>query len=487
MLAAALPLPRLALVLLTVLATSRADGDERDTADSAPLREADELYRSGRTDDALSAYDQIHTDSLAAGDARAAFTAGYRAATVEHQRNRFQQASQRFRNIALEMPKHEKAAGAHLLAIFDLAQLAREQRKTPSNEYLELLNEHLQHWPDSSTAAQARLWLGALQESQDKWREAVASYQAAAREPTRAAEAVAALVRAYGRWIASQKRGPQREQTVTDAIEWLEQFIVQGGGQAKAWTPAMYEAALAAARLWLTEMPYGYMQAHDVVTKANEKAAGATPAWRSSMAVVEVAALARQGQVEQATKSLDNVTAGSSEELQILLNQLSQALPNATPDRRQQLARLQLRTVNMLRTHGEQSAALRMQLGLTRAHAHLELSQQAEANRVYDEMLTAFPNSAEVREEFAQLLTVSQAAPDRQKALGLWQELARRTKPGTERWFRATYGTARTQLLLGNALAAHQIVMRTQAAYPELGGSQMKAKFLALLKPAAKR
>ena len=471
------------LVCVTVFSNHVGAQPAASSRGSSPLRDADELYRTGQSDEALAAYDRAQEDALAAHDNETAFSAGYRAATVEHQRKRYQAAAERFRKLAIDLPKHNKAAGAHLLAIYDTAQLAREQPKRDSAGYLELLKEHLTHWPSGATAVQARLWLGSLYESRRQWRDAMSCYQDVALQPSKAVEAVAGVVRSCAQWLATMPAGEARQQAADEAIQWFEQYIVNARGEEiKPWPPASREAALAAARLWLAEVPHGFMQAHEVAAAALEKSPDAPAEWKNSIGIIKVAALARQGRVSEAAAALDKITAGLPRELQLLMDQLSQAAAPATVDRRQEIARLQLRVGEMLRGHHGLDGPARIHMEITCARALVELRQSDKAVAALERLVTEFPTSAEVREELASVLTASGAPGDLQKALASWQELARKTKPGSERWFRANYGLAEVQLLTGKPSQARRTIKATQASHPNLGGAEMKGNFLMLLK-----
>jgi hypothetical protein len=66
-------------------------------------------------------------------------------------------------------------------------------------------------------------------------------------------------------------------------------------------------------------------------------------------------------------------------------------------------------------------------------------------------------------------------------ALAKWSRVEQASKPGTARWFRATYGLAKTELSLGQKSRARARIKLTQASHPDLGGAEQKAEFLELL------
>ena len=69
-----------------------------------------------------------------------------------------------------------------------------------------------------------------------------------------------------------------------------------------------------------------------------------------------------------------------------------------------------------------------------------------------------------------------------QSALQQWREVERRSKPGSERWFKAKYYLAALYHQSGNDARAIQIIDVTRELHSELGGPEMAARFNALRK-----
>jgi anti-sigma factor RsiW len=90
------------------------------------------------------------------------------------------------------------------------------------------------------------------------------------------------------------------------------------------------------------------------------------------------------------------------------------------------------------------------------------------------------PDDGALQEALAELLT-SGAPEQRKLALRKWREVQQKSRPGTPRWFRASFGLAQTQYLLGNKVAAAAAVRLVARTYPELGGAALKTKYEQLL------
>lgn len=125
------------------------------------------LYAAAKYDQAVAAYDRIATLHQTSGDRDEQFSALSTAAAIVREQQQTNTARKRFRQLALEHPTHEQAADRHLVAI---GLAAKELRQAPVADraevfdlYRELINEHLQQWPDNSTAIQVTEWQQRMQ------------------------------------------------------------------------------------------------------------------------------------------------------------------------------------------------------------------------------------------------------------------------------------------------------------------------------------
>ena len=145
------------------------------------VRAAESSYRSGRMDDALAAYDRAAAMAQDQGNQDRAFALGSAAAAIEHQRDRHAQARDRYRRLALSMTQQPKAPDAHLLAIHHAGQIALEAgagTDAALDQYMSLLEEHLQTWPDGPTADETRWGLGSARQYQGDREGAISVYRA---------------------------------------------------------------------------------------------------------------------------------------------------------------------------------------------------------------------------------------------------------------------------------------------------------------------
>src|SRR6185369_10900673 len=123
-------------------------------------------------DQAVAAYDKATDLARTSGNGAGAFELAYKAALVQQQRERHADAARRFRALAVALPAHKEAAAAHLRGAWNAA---KEAASDPEAEqaYVAILAEQIATWPESDSAAQARLWLGKWHTGKKEWAPAI--------------------------------------------------------------------------------------------------------------------------------------------------------------------------------------------------------------------------------------------------------------------------------------------------------------------------
>jgi hypothetical protein len=101
-----------------------------------------------------------------------------------------------------------------------------------------------------------------------------------------------------------------------------------------------------------------------------------------------------------------------------------------------------------------------------------------------EQLAREFPRDGQTYEDLATLLAEGSQA-DQQAAIATWSDVARKSRPGTARWFRAHAGLAAVQLKLGKRADARATIEHVRAKFPSLDG-EFKARFDALAAEAAR-
>ena len=447
-------------------------------------RTADNFYLKGQFDEAVAAYDKAA--SLAEGDNPGLrFELAYKAALVLQQRRQFADAGRRLRVLSLAAKSHAKASDAHLLAAWNLAQAARDELQLLS-QYGELLVEHVTTWPRAATANQARVWLGAFQESQQAWRRAIDAYQGTEFSSPHFDAAVKSLGPCWLRHLAEIKSsGQPHERDAELAARWFEKVCPAPDASPRpTWTATQQAAALSAARIRLQFTSDGGVAAERILRAALAGSADAAEAWIAAAQSLLVVALAGQAnRLDDAQQVLREIAGGSHERLLETLEGLTGLADAATPDVRGSLAKLQLATADMLGPQRDRlSPPERLRLEIIRAAALAAAGRCSEALSAYQKLAQANPNDARAQEAYAELLLTGDDNASWRQALDQWRKIASRSPPRSPRWWRAKYSVALAQFKLGEKQPAAQLIRYLQETPPGLDETELRPKFLELLK-----
>ena len=210
------------------------------------VRAAKSFYLSGRLDDALAGYDRAATMAAEQGSDARALELAYVAAMIQQKRGRHRDAMTRCRRAAMAMPRADKASETHLQAIRNAAEVAKSKAAGSLDRYAQMLEEHLQTWPGSTTANQARWWLGRLRQHRRDWPRAIEAYSRISADDANRPAAVAAVAQCYQAWIGARRASDQSTaELATQGAGWFESVIVAPeGGLPSRWSPLAREAAL---------------------------------------------------------------------------------------------------------------------------------------------------------------------------------------------------------------------------------------------------
>ncbi len=443
------------------------------------------FYRGGELDKAIAAFDRAAQQAGEEGLPEKAVEAAYSAATIEKERGNHAQALERYQKIARDSPTSPQAASAHLMAAFCAGQIAQSETPPRLEQYVRLLREHVQQWPAGETACQAYSWLGRLAEHDRKWSEAIELLLKVKPSDPQYGGAAEALGRCYEAWLAETRdRGGDPRQLAEEALAALERVASAAATRGAKPDAGTRAAAMSAARIWLLEMPGGALPAERLLRGMLGTDREAPAEWQAEARRWLAPALALQGKGGQADALVDEIL--ESREQLALLETIARVRRRQTDaDAVAKLTQIELDIeTRLLEQPGDlDSAALR---SVRRSYA-LTLAQTGRRQQgleALQQLAREFPRDGQTHEELAMLLDEGNQA-DREAALSIWTDVARKSRPGTARWFRAHAGLAGTQLKLGRRAEARTTIERVVAKYPSLDGD-LKARFDALAQEAAR-
>lgn len=449
------------------------------------VRAAESFYRSGEFDQSLAAYDRAARQARE-GSQPQSFDYAYTAAAIEQQRGHYTEAAKRFRAAALGNARNAKAPDAHLLAIYNTALAEKgDERTVTKQQYLDLLTDHLDHWPRSTTVNQVRLWLGGFYEREQRWSEAIEAYKAIATDDRQAAAGVEATARCYEKWLASLVVSSEPiGEIVSNAGDYFERLVTGGrGGLPEDWSTTQRIAATSAATLWLQYGDGEFARADRLLSAALDNASNAPDEWKSAAQSLRVFALAAQGRHDEAARLLDDLSGDAPRQMLVLVEGLQRSATKAAPRVKRELAELQLVAARRVQTRvADLPAEQQREFQLAYVQALDAAGKHSEALAAAKQLAEASPRDGELQEQYARLLVDSDDREPLKSATVKWREISQKTRQGSDRWLRAMYYQALAQQRLGHQDQTVRIVKYTEALMPDLGGAEMKANFQALLK-----
>ena len=178
-------------------------------------REAQDFSAQGNWRSAITAYDQAVADAAKTGLSEQAFRFALPAAKLAADHGAFDEASLRYRQLALRNPEHPHAADAHLLAIHNAGLAAQAEKPPRFDEYRKLLNEHLQQWPNGKSSALAHWRLGQLCALQADWDAAIDALGKLPPDDPHREESLALIWQCRIRQVADLEFAGKRQEALT--------------------------------------------------------------------------------------------------------------------------------------------------------------------------------------------------------------------------------------------------------------------------------
>lgn len=449
-------------------------------------RTAEGYVRKREWPEALANYDRAIQAATAASETARTYQLRLAAAAVAVRANQYREASRRFEGAANLHPAEKDAGQRHLMAAYYESLAAREEPSPSLDRYATLLQENLQLWPRDESAEQAAMWLAQLRFASRRWSDATKAYMRVSPESTHFSLAVDGARQAALQWFQEDKqRGELVSHDVEKVIEYFERIITQGSDNAAGWTSTMRLATETASQLWLNYVDNGYAGAQAVLEIALRSDPDAPTGWRNRLESLLVVAYAGQGDLAAAQQTLDRVGGDSAERLFELLLGLNQVANSATPQIKQEMAKLELLVIENLKPMREQLEEIaRLEIDIREAEALAITGQQEEAKRLYQALAKAHPNNLQIQLGLGHLLASSEARADWEAGLAQWRMIQGRSRPQSPNWYEAKYQIAHCHIRLGNHQEAVQMLRYLGTLDPEMGGEEMKGRFQRLLRLA---
>lgn len=466
---------------------------------SALLALAEEALRNQDLPAARKFLEDASQSAQAAGQLNKAVDFAMRAAQLLQKSKDNSRAADAFLSLATRFPKSEKAAEAHLAAIWNLGQLASQNIANADSvmaQYAKLLSEHPAKFPSASTLPQAFAWQGRLAESQQQWREAVIAYQSVDRNSPQFETIVPRLLIAVEQWLQSQAEDANQQKRIAKVLgDYYEGVLLPPSSSepneaaAIAWNTPQKQIVLALAELWIRYLPEKLPEAEPMLRSALSANNNADPAWQSkAQALLIRAFLAQPGKEQEAQKELATLASTSPEQLPPLIEVLANTMNEVSGQRQARLGSLLLSQLNLLEKQigAPSSRQLPPKWQQYRAQALLASGKQPAAKELLADLARTNPRDPQIQVLFAKSLA-SGTAEDQVAALSQWRVVASRAKQHSTTWYEAKYEVARLQIAQGKPSEATQLVAYLLETPPGITDLAWKQRFQALLTAANKK
>ncbi len=187
------------------------------------IQTINERKAQGNLAAALAPCEQAATLARKIGESDLCFQLTFQAAAIFHQQQDHVESLRRFRELALEFPRHARAAEAHAIAIRHAAVAPQQTQSIIAWDAL--LREHLQNWPEGATANRCRLQLGRYLDQQGDLDEALSTWMQAQGESDDWPEQWALLRSSFLRKLQTMEpSSPSREDFVRSVAEYWSRW-----------------------------------------------------------------------------------------------------------------------------------------------------------------------------------------------------------------------------------------------------------------------
>lgn len=464
---------------LQLVGVSESGGQMENT--SILLQVGDEHFLKEQFDDALNAYQKAAEQAKSSQQYDLWMLASRKAGYLLQQQEDFLSASVVLRDVALNLKDHDLAPLVHQQAALALAKVAADDA-SQIEKYQELLEENISTWPESSESGQTRIWLGKIYEYQSEFGAAVDLYLDVDPGSGVAEEALALAISAADRDLAKAAENDRDVNAVADRL--ATRFATWVPEDDESWTGVSATAAVATARLRLVYQSADQGAAASVLDRVLALEAPADADWLQNAIALRIIAFAAtpnsQARIEELLARL-----GKSDPSQWMetVEALARMSSESTGNAQIELAGTTLQVIETIQSSSVEFNA-QQQLRLARLQATLlrEAGQSENAIKALEELLNQNPRNGVVLEELAEVLLESSQASRLEQALGRWRQLARGSRPQTDRWYRAKYNVALSLHRLGRNDDARMLLQFMKETPPGWSDSAMANQFEELLK-----
>lgn len=493
---------------------------ESETKIEAFAQLAEDGFKRERFAESIANYEAAEAIARASGRDDRAVELALTAAAVSERRSKAPapagdaekfviETMNRFLDSAKRYPETQAAPEAYLSGLDRALSLVREE-KIPLEDYIGMLSEYEEFWPESPKADPVALQAARLLERSGKYRRAIEALAKIDGRSPEAKEAVAIALRCFraildetaGAPAAMQAANPGEMPLFSEANKaaaWFEKRLPGDGTQ---WNEIDFESALAAAELHIKaaghiqkmQQQFGagvrtklnpedsFRKAESLLASAMQRFSKPAPeriAYRDSLRVFTAAGLGKR------MTALDVIPKNVREQdvVQILkmIDDLCVLARNASSKAKPELAEIRLEMLDRVEPFaGNLGTSENASFRRLKAESLYDTGRIDEINRgdlIFVQLTKERPDDLEILEPFAVNLSSRPQKAALEAALRTWREIKSLTQVESELWWNSNEMIVRVYLRLGKKAEAKRQIELLRILRPGMGDPMREKRF----------
>ncbi len=448
---------------------------------SVMIRIAREFYRKKRYSDAIGEFEKAGDAAEKALDRKLALELRFQSVMIHREIGEHVEVLRKSREVAKRYRDQPRSAVVHFAGIYSAAQLVRTSALSKS-EYVNVLSEHLNTWPNDSTAIKTNYFLGEVHFAESNWFEAIDAYsrsfllidqfakssdnvnQLSPEFQTQLRQIASRLVTCFEKLSSLS---PNRKKSFNEnflAKKIFESRLSKGDDFTLAFAAYALEIdnvllPTAAQRLIDPQQP-SLIDSNKArfMVRIDAKLGSKSP-----YDDARIASILRTFEQDQAT---------------LLLTGLAQDFTDSDSSQRKRIATL----VKQL----PQNDQLKLQYGPFYVDCLIELDQDDAAKLLLTNLVAANPKSKQLQVSLAKLRSKSSNFEEQKQAISTWRKIATASKAGSGEWLEAKLNIATLLAKTGQTARAVEMLNYMKELPPNWTGSKFEADFDKLLEQLEK-
>ena len=445
-------------------------------------RGAESLVHSGKHADAAEVFLQAGEAAETEGSSDEAFDLRFRAGREYERAGLPGRAARLFDDLADRSADHAEVARASLRAALDYhkAYLAGKD-DADYRRLVARLGKHLAEFAAHPTVGEARYLLGSVREGKGEYAEAIEQFEAVPRNHRLRLPARLRMARGFDRWLRAKATGKtEAAETRKRALAFLEQALTAPSKDGpKLDGAARAEMTVLLAKLLLDRRVDRPADAESWL-RGIAKESGVPPEWARRIEIQTLLALVRQTKFRDAERLAIGFGATPVADGLAALERLQQAALTMPELSRPFVAQVERRILEPLaKRQTEMTADQRYAFELASAYHELHVGNDASvtaATQRFERLRKRKPRDARVVEGIGLCHLRSRRY---EQAIGQWRSLVAGLSVGTPSWYRAKLHLAISLSRSGQREQARRLIGQTEVLYPDLGGPELRKRFLA--------